>query len=172
METMDTVAFDYLLRLAALSIAFVGFATIVVTLRRGLGEELSPFHMLLVRIYIELGLIVAVGSLLPSLLTLLSLPTRLVWQIPSAVGGTLAPVMMIAFLRRRNRIDPGPMPTRGLVRYVFYSAAVVVLWMNVFGLGFPTSGGPYAVVLTWFLFSAGLIFVQTMDDVLYRTTAK
>lgn len=47
---MDTTAFDYLLRLAVLSIAFVGFATIVVTLRRGLDGELSRFHVLLVRI--------------------------------------------------------------------------------------------------------------------------
>ena len=100
---VDTAAFDYLLRLAALSIAFVGFATIVVTLRRGLGGELSPFHMLLVRIYIEIGLIVAIGSLLPSLLNLFALPSPLLWQIPSAIGGTIAPVLLIAYVGRRRK---------------------------------------------------------------------
>lgn len=62
---MDQIAYDYLLRLAALSIAFVGFATIVVTLRRALEGRLFPFHILLVRIYTETGLIVAVGAVLP-----------------------------------------------------------------------------------------------------------
>jgi SAM-dependent methyltransferase len=42
---MDTLALDYLLRLAALAIAFVAFATIVVTLRRGLGGDLSALQV-------------------------------------------------------------------------------------------------------------------------------
>lgn len=165
---MDTTSFDYLLRLAALSITFVGFATIVVTLRRGLGGELSAFHVLLVRIYIEIGLVVAVGSLLPSLLNLFSLPSPLVWQIPSAIGGTIAPAMLISYVIRRRRADPNPMPPRVYVRYALSFLAVVALWMNVFGLGIQTSGAPYALALTWFLFSAGLIFVQTLDEILYR----
>ena len=164
---MDTTAFDYLLRLAALSIAFVGFATIVVTLRRGLGGELSPFHMLLVRIYIEIGLIVAIGSLLPSLLNLFALPSPLLWQIPSAIGGTIAPVLLIAYVGRRRRIDPSPIPARVYFRYAISFLVVVALWLNVLGLGLPTSGAPYAVALTWFLFSAGIIFVQTLDEVLH-----
>lgn len=169
---MDTTAFDYLLRLAAISVAFVGFAAIVVTLRRGLGGELSPFHMLLVRIYIEIGLAVAVGSLLPSLLNLFSIPSPALWQIPSAIGGTIAPTMLLVYIDRRRRADTRPVPARVYVRYAISFLAVVGLWMNVFGIGIATSGAPYAAALTWFLFSAGLIFVQTLDEVLYGKNKK
>ena len=44
---------DYLLRLAALSLSFVGFSAVVVTLRGALGGELSDRHLRLVRLYIE-----------------------------------------------------------------------------------------------------------------------
>ena len=40
---------DYLLRLATLSLSFVGFSAVVVTLRGALGGELSERHLRLVR---------------------------------------------------------------------------------------------------------------------------
>lgn len=163
---MDTIALDYLLKLAAISIAFVGFATIVVTLRRGLGGELAPFHVLLVRIYIETGLVVAVGAVLPSLLNLFGLPITATWRISSAVVGVVAPAFLVVYIARRRRIDRSRVPSRVYVRYAISALAVVALWLNVAGVPLQTSGAPYALALTWFLFSAGLIFVQTLDEVL------
>jgi len=167
---MDTTAIDYLLRLAALSISFVGFATIVVTLRRGLGGELSPFHLLLVRVYIEIGLIVAVGAIIPTLLNLFTLPNRTVWQLSSATAGIIAPAFLIRYLRRWRGVGPDPMPTRVYVRYVVSIIAVIGLWLNVTGALFEPSGAPYAAALTWFLFTSGLVFVQTLDEILYGKT--
>jgi len=164
---MDGTTFDYLLRLAALSMAFVAFATIVVTLRRGLGGELTPFHVLLVRIYIETGLIVAIGALIPSLLNLFALPSRAIWQLSSALGGLVAPILLVAYIRRRRSVDRSRLPPRVYIRYLLSAIAVMALWLNVLGVGFLPSGGTYAIALTWFLFSAGLIFVQTLDEVLY-----
>ena len=164
---MDAPAFDYLLRLAALSIAFVGFASIVVTLRRGLGGELSAFHVLLVHIYIETGLIVAVGALLPPALNLFAIPSRLIWQATSALAGIVAPVILWVYIRRRARVDRSPVPARIYVRYGLSALAVIGLWMNVLGIGISPSGAPYAAALTLFLFTAGLAFVQTLDEVLY-----
>ncbi len=165
---MDTTAFDYLLRLAALSIAFVGFATIVVTLRRALGGELSPFHILLVRIYVEIGLLVTIGSLLPSLLSLYGLPGPIVWRASSALAGIVAPVLLFVYLGRRRKVERGAIPSRIYVRYSISFITIVGLWLNVAGIPFQPGGGPYALALTWFLFSAGLIFLQTLDEVLYR----
>jgi hypothetical protein len=164
---MDAPTFDYLLRLAALSIAFVGFSSIVVTLRRGLGGELSAFHVLLVHIYIETGLIVTVGALLPPLLNLFSIPSSLIWQVSSSTGGILAPIILIVYIRRRAKVDRSPIPARIYTRYALSAVAVIALWMNVLGVGIGPSGAPYAVALTLFLFIAGLAFVQTLDEVLY-----
>jgi hypothetical protein len=165
---MDSNALDYLLRLAALSIAFVGFATIVVTLRRGLGGELSPFHLLLVRIYVEIGLIVAVGAVIPNLLSQFSLPPRSIWQISSALAGIIAPAFLIRYLRRWRSLQIKPMPARIYFRYLVSTLAVIALWLNAFGLLFQPGGGIYSVSLTWFLFTSGLVFVQTLDEILYH----
>lgn len=164
---MDSTAFDYLLRLSALSVAFVGFSAIVVTLRRGLGGKLSPFHVLLVRVYIETGLAVAAAGLIPSLLHLLGLASRPIWQWSSAVVGIAAPVMLGEFVWRRSKIDRTPPKARIYFRYVVSAIAVTALWLNVAGVVFQPSGGPYAVALTWFLLSAALVFAQTLDEVVY-----
>ena len=163
---MDSLAFDYLLHLAALSITFVGFATIVVTLRRTLGGDLSPFYVLLVRVYVETGLIVTLASLLPSLLNLLGLPGPVNWRVSSALLGSAAAVGQIVYIRRQRRIR-----LMRTVRYVIseciYAAVTLGLGLNVLGVPFPPSGWPYALALTWVLLFAGLIFLQTLDEVLH-----
>jgi len=164
---MDTTSFDYLLRLAALSISFVGFATIVVALRRGLGGELSPFHILLVHIYIELGLVVAVGAILPNLLNLFALPSRSIWQFSSAIAGVVAPALTVRYMLRYRSLGQRHLDSRVYARYVVTTMAILILWLNVTGLLFAPSGGPYAAALTWFLFTSGIVFVQTLDEILY-----
>lgn len=168
---MDTLALDYLLRLAALAIAFVAFATIVVTLQRGLGGDLSALHMFLVRSYIEIQLSVAVLALLPSLLNLFALPSTLIWRVSSAVVGTLAPAVLVSFIRGRARVGRYPTPTREYVMWALSLVAVAGLWLNVAGVGLWPSGGPYAVALTWFLFSTGFVFLRGLGELLYSKGA-
>jgi hypothetical protein len=166
---MNQVALDYLLRLAALAMTFVGFATIVVTLRRALGADLSPFDLLLVRYYIENGLLVTVGALLPSLVTMFGLPASSTWRFCCAVVGLVAPAFLVVYVRRLRRIQPGPLPHRIYARYAITVVVCVGLWLNVLGPGFEPNGAPYALALTWFLASAGIVFLQTIDGVLGRT---
>ena len=56
---MTSAESDYLLRLATLSLSFVGFSAVVVTLRGALGGELSDRHLRLVQ-HPELGVPVVV----------------------------------------------------------------------------------------------------------------
>ncbi len=169
---MDTSALDYLLRLAALGIAFVAFATIVVTLQRGLGGELSALHMFLVRNYIEIQLAVALLALLPSLLNLFALPSALIWRISSAIVGTTAPAVLVNFIRGRARVGRYPTPAREYVVWALALVAVVGLWLNVAGVGLRPSGGLYAVALTWFLFSTGFVFLRGLGELLYSKGAR
>ena len=74
---------DFLLRLAALSLSFVGFSAVVVTLRGALGGELSERHLRLVRLYIEGGLLVTVLGLVPTLLNLLHFTEALSGVLPA-----------------------------------------------------------------------------------------
>ncbi len=159
---------DYLLRLAALSVAFFGFATIVVTVRRALGVTLSRFHVLLVRTYALTGLIVAGASLLPSLFTLFGMESSLTWRVSSAILGITAPGFLIAYIVSRRSVEPGRIPVRVYVRYVISAIAVVGLWLNVAGVPQEPGGAIYAATLTWFLFYGGLAFIDTLGEAFHE----
>ena len=159
---------DYLLRLAALSLSFVGFSAIVVTLRGALGGELSDRHLRLVRLYIEGGLLVTALALVPTLLNLLHVPGTVAWQAASAIAASIFSFVLVIQFRRRRAVEPGRFPPWVVMVYVISVVAVIVLWLNVVGVSFSTSAGPYAVVLTWALCLFGFIFVRTIELFLHR----
>jgi len=160
---------DYLLRLATLSLSFVGFSAVVVTLRGALGGELSDRHLRLVRLYIEGGLLVTALALLPTLLHLLHIPDAVTWPLSSAFAASILTFVLLVQFRRRRAVEPGRFPLWVIIIYIGSVLAVAGLWLNVAGFPFPPSGGPYAVVLTWALCVFGFIFVRTIELFLHRT---
>ena len=158
---------DYLLRLATLSLSFVGFSAVVVTLRGALGGELSDRHLRLVRLYIEGGLVVTALALVPTLLHLLHVPDTVTWPLSSAVAATIFTFVLLIQFRRRRTVE-GQFPPWVIVIYVGSILAVGGLWLNVAGYPFLSSAGPYAVVLTWALCVFGFIFVRTIELFLHR----
>ena len=159
---------DYLLRLAGLSLSFVGFSAVVVTLRGALGGELSDRHLRLVRLYIEGGLLVTALALVPTLLNLLHFSDTVTWRVSSAAAASIFTILLLIQFRRRRAIEPGRFPLWVVVVYAISTVAVAGLWLNVAGFPFPPSVGPYAVVLTWALCIFGFIFVRTIELFLHR----
>lgn len=159
---------DYLFRLAALSLSFVGFSAIVVSLRGALGGELSDRHLRLVRLYIEGGLLVTALALVPTLLNLLHVPDTIIWPLSSAAAGSVFTIVLVIQFRRRRSIEPGRFPAWVVLIYVLSIVAVASLWSNVAGIPFRPSVGPYAAVLTWAICIFGFIFVRTMEVFLHR----
>jgi len=159
---------DYLLRLAALSLSFVGFSAVVVTLRGALGGELSDRHLRLVRLYIEGGFLVTALALVPTLLNLLHIPDTITWPLSSAAAASILTFVLVVQFRRRRTVE-GQFPPWVIAIYAVSSVAVASLWLNVAGLPSPPSVGPYAVVLTWALCVFGFIFVRTIELFLHRT---
>jgi hypothetical protein len=159
---------DYLLRLATLSLSFVGFSAVVVTLRGALGGELSDRHLRLVRLYIEGGLLVTALALLPALLNLLHVADTVTWTLSSAAAASIFTVVLVIQFRRRRAVE-GHFPPWVIIIYALSILAVAGLWLNVAGYPFPRSAGPYAVVLTWALCIFGFIFVRTIELFLHRT---
>ena len=166
---MTSAESDYLLRLASLSLSFVGFSAVVVTLRGALGGELSDRHLRLVRLYIEGGLLVTALALVPTLLNLLHIPATVTWPLSSAVAASIFTFVMVVQVRRRRRVEPGPFPLWVIAIYVGSIVAVIGLWLNVVGIPFQSSVGPYAIILTWALCVFGFIFVRTIELFLHRT---
>jgi hypothetical protein len=160
---------DYLLRLATLSLSFVGFSAVIVTLRGALGGELSDRHLRLVRLNIEGGLVVTALALVPTLLNLLHVPDTVTWPLSSAAAASIFTFFLLIQFRRRRTVEPGKFPPWVVIIYAVSIVAVAGLWLNVAGIPLPPSGGPYAVVLTWALCIFGFIFVRTIELFLHRS---
>lgn len=165
---MTSAESDYLLRLATLSLSFVGFSAIVVTLRGALGGELSDRHLRLVRLYIEGGLLVTALALIPTLLNLLHIPGTVTWPLSSAAAASIFSFVLVVQFRRRRTVEPGRFPAWVVGIYAISVVAVLALWLNVAGIAFPSGVGAYAVVLTWALCIFGFIFVRTIELFLHR----
>ena len=164
---MTTAESDYLLRLAALSLSFVGFSAIVVTLRGALGGKLSDRHLRLVRLYIEGGLLVTALGLVPTLLNLLHVPEYVTWRAASAAAALIFTLLMVIQFRRRRTVE-GRFPPCVVIIFTISIVLVLGLWLNVAGIPCRPSVGPYAVTLTWALCVFGFIFIQTIEIFLHR----
>ena len=165
---MTSTESDYLLRLAGLSLSFVGFSAVVVTLRGALGGELSDRHLRLVRLYIEGGLLVTALALVPTLLNLLHVPDTVTWPVSSAAAASIFTFVLVIQFRRRRTVEPGRFPPWVIIVYAVSTVAVAGLWLNVVGIPFRPSVGPYAVILTWALCIFGFTFVRTIELFLHR----
>ena len=158
---------DFLLRLAALSLSFVGFSAVVVTLRGALGGEISNRHLRLVRLYIEGGLLVTALGLVPTLLSLLHVPEPVTWRLASAAAASIFTFALFVQFRRRRAVE-GRFPPWVVIIFAISIVLVLGLWLNVVGVLFRPSVGPYAVALTWALCVFGFTFIQTIEIFLHR----
>jgi hypothetical protein len=141
---------------------------VVVTLRGALGGELSDRHLRLVRLYIEGGLLVTALALVPTLLNLLHIPDTVTWPVSSAAAASIFTFVLLIQFRRRRMVEPGRFPLWVIIIYVGSVVAVAGLWLNVAGIPFRPTVGPYAIVLTWALCTFGFIFVRTIELFLHR----
>jgi hypothetical protein len=165
---VTTAASEYLLCLAALSLSFVGFSAIVVTLRGALGGEFSARHIRLVCLYIEGGLLVTALALTPTLLNLLQIRDTIIWRLCSAAAATIFAVFLLVQSRRRRAVETGGFPPWVIGINAVSIVAIAGLLLNVAGIPLAPSVGPYAVVLTWALCIFGFIFVRTIELFLHQ----
>jgi hypothetical protein len=70
---MELPGSAYLYTLATLAMTFAGLCAIVIVLRQTTGKDMSGFHIVLTRIYLESGLFSAAFCMLPPLLALCGL---------------------------------------------------------------------------------------------------
>ncbi len=165
---MTSAESAFLLGLAGLSLSFVGFSSVVVTLRGALGGQISERHVRLVRLYIEGGLLVTVLALTPALLDLVHLSESLTWRLSSAAAAFVFSALLLTQFRRRRAVEGSRFPPWVVVIYALSLVTVAALWLNAAGTPFAPSVGPYAVALTWAFCVFGFIFVRTIDVFLQR----
>ena len=123
---MEAPGATYLYTLATLAMTFAGFCAIVIVLRQTMGRELSGFHVLLTRLYIEAGLATTAFCMLPPLLAWSGVPLPAVWRASSA---TIVMAMLLygwAYPRRRRVKTLDRLPLRRWLAIAIGSIAVTL----------------------------------------------
>jgi hypothetical protein len=124
---MEITGAAYLYTIAAIGITFIGFSAIVMMLRQTSGQSLERFDILIAHVYMEFGLIVSVGSLLPPLFSFWGLDPQMVWRVSSALVGVVLLLFCLTYRRRRRKAINESLPW-----YTKINIAVIILIGVVF----------------------------------------
>ena len=108
---MELPGSAYLYTLATLAMTFAGFCAIVIVLRQTAGKDISGFHLVLTRLYLESGLFSAAFCMLPPLLALCGLAETTVWRVSSAIIAAVLICFGATYPRRRAAITAGSLPS-------------------------------------------------------------
>ena len=121
------VAGAYLYTIAVIGITFIGFSAIVMMLRQISGQSLETFDILIAHVYMEFGLIVSVGSLLPPLISFWGLGPQMTWRLSSALVGVALLLFSLTYRRRRRKAIRESLPW-----YTKLNLAIIILIGAVF----------------------------------------
>ena len=164
---MELPGSTYLYTMAALGMTFVGFTTIVLILRQVMGRELTPFDSLLAHIYMELGLLVSIGSMLPSLFAIWGFSETLVWRLSSAISGFLS-LLWIATYPHRRRVATGErLPRYVQINSVYMYLITGTFLSNAFGIFGEPKLSLFATADTAILMFAAGAFLQALNKIIH-----
>lgn len=159
---MELPGSAYFYALAALSMAFVGFTSIVVTLHQGTGKPLSPFQVLITKLFIELGLMATAFAMVAPTLAIFGIGEILVWRISSGIMlAVLVPWLVTYPIRRKAAAPDKIFPIRGYVLNTLGTLAVIALCVNVVGSPITPNAAPLAAATVFVLSFASVSFFWT-----------
>ncbi len=124
---MEVTGAAYLYTIAVIGITFIGFSAIVMMLRQTSGQSLQRFDILIAHVYMEFGLIVSVGSLLPPLFSFWGLGPQMVWRVSSVLVGASLLLFSLTYPPRRRKAIRESLPW-----YTKINIAVIILLGVVF----------------------------------------
>lgn len=147
--------------IAALSMAFVGFTSIVVVLHQGTGKPLSPIHAHLTQVYCEMGLMATAIAMIAPLLAVWGIRDDLVWRISSATAFVILAQNLAIYPKRRRAAAPGEKPPFRMYFFINLGVATaVLLCLNVVGAPLKPGPGPLAITAAYMLSFAAFVFLR------------
>jgi len=153
----------YLDTLAVLAVTFGGFAIIAVALRQDTGARLSKIQVLIIRFLVEISLIAAFLSVIPSLLSLFHLPLSVVWRAASALGLVTIVSWTIAYPMRRHAASGQWFGIIVLLTFLALAVSCAGLLANILDLTTATAGACYALAPTTLLAMIWANFLYRLD---------
>lgn len=159
---MELPGSAYFYAVAGLSMAFVGFTSIVVVLHQTTGKPLTPFQVLITRLFTELGLMATGFALLSPTLAICGIRESLVWKISSVVMLiVLVPWLVTYPIRRKAAAPDESFPLRGYIMNVIGALAIIALCSNIIGAPLDSGPAPLAFATIFVLAYAGVSFFKT-----------
>jgi hypothetical protein len=163
-EAMELPGSAYLYTLAALSMTFAGFCAVVIVIRQTMGRELSGFHVVLMRLYIESGLAAAAFCMLPGLLAVCGFSPATTWRAASAIIAIAMIFYGATYPVRRQAVMAGSVPTARWLPIVAVSLLVIAALIgNAAGIPREPAAGPVAVAASWTLACGAIVFILALN---------
>jgi hypothetical protein len=160
---MEPSGSTYFYALAAVSITFIGFSALIVVFRQARGDALTRYEGYFVLSFIQPGLIVTGGSLLPSVLSLYGIAAQTVWRGSSIVVAIQILIFVITLPGRRRAATAGaPIPRYVQVLALLQFLIAIYLIAVAAGIATATGVGPYAASLTALLFTTVAAYVVAL----------
>jgi hypothetical protein len=154
--------------MAIIAMTFIGFSAIVMLLRQTLHGKLSRLDLLIAQAYMEFGLMISVGAMLPPPLMFWELPPTMAWR--GASGLLAIPILAFAatYPARRRRVSHQPTPL-----YVRINVSIVYLIGLIFlivaaGALQERSAAVFLTALTAFLLFAVSAWLRVLNLILAR----
>jgi hypothetical protein len=141
----------YLYTTAVMGVTFIGFSAIVMMLRQISGKPSEPFDILIAHVYMEFGLIVSVGSLLPPLFSSWGLGPQVVWRVSSAIVGAALLLFILTYRSRRRKAVREALPLYTRVNIAIIILVAVVFVGNACGFAREQMSAIYLSAITAFM---------------------
>jgi hypothetical protein len=151
---MELPGTSYLYTVATLGMAFIGFSAVVMQLRQTMGRKLRPFDALFAHVYMEFGLIITMGALLPPALTFWELAPALVWRVSSGLVGISLLWFGLTYPARRRAASAASTPLYVRANVTFVLLVSLTLLTTAAGVLHERSGAVFLSALSVFLIFA------------------
>jgi hypothetical protein len=164
---MELPGSTYLYTLATLAMTFAGFCAIVIVLRQTTGRDISGFHVVLMRLYLESGLWAAAFCMLPPLLVVAGVTADVTCRVSSVIVAVVMITYGATYVTRRRAMIADPLPAVRWVPIVIVSLLVVAgLIANAAGFPYPPATGPIAIAASWTLGCGVMVFLLALKSFL------
>jgi hypothetical protein len=166
MESMNELeGSNVLIVIAEVSVAFAGFAGIVVVFRQRHLEEWAPVDVNRFRFMVECSLTTILFALLPFVFHHLGTSQTVTWAACSGLlAAAVAGLFVIAVFRIRRVRSQAPGFSVAVTRFLQTGTilAFILLVLNAMRIAFTAEFGPYLAALVWTLVASGINFFRLL----------
>jgi hypothetical protein len=148
---MELLGTSYLFTMALLAMTFIGFSAIVMLLRQTLHGKLSRLDLMIAQSYMEFGLMISVGAMLPPLLSSWELSHAIIWRVSSGLLAACVLVFAFTYPARRRKASHEPTPLYVKINLSFVYFIGIIFLIDASGALHEQSGAVFLTNLTIFL---------------------